>query len=368
MDRPPSSSRREFLSGRAAARSLRDLAEKVTVGQETLGDPAGTASPAARATYLLECRRDAMATVFEVLLNAGQYPNAMEAAVESLDLIERLEDQLTVYREHSEVSQINRLAAQSPTPVERRLFELLALAVEIHAQTRGAYDITAGALSQVWGFSRRQGRLPDEEELGRAKLAVGSDGIELDERRGTIAFKEEGLTINLGSIGKGYALDRAGACLRDMGVDDFLLHCGQSSVLAQGDRLDGSGTQGWRVGVSHPLRPDVRLAEIRLANQGLGTSGSGKQFFHHEGRRLSHILDSRTGWPAEGVLSATVVASDATLADALSTAFFVLGPDESLEICRLREDLAVLFVLPGEREGRLHLVDHGFQEGQLTLL
>jgi thiamine biosynthesis lipoprotein len=139
--------------------------------------------------------------------------------------------------------------------------------------------------------------------------------------------------------------------------------------LARGRRAGASGEAagGWTVGVCDPLHPERRLAEIELRDRGLGTSGSTMQFFRHRGRRYAHILDPRTGQPAEGVLSVTVVAPTAALADGLSTAFFVMGPEATEAFCRDRPEIAALFVCPSARSGRPEIHAMGFGEEELLL-
>jgi thiamine biosynthesis lipoprotein len=154
------------------------------------------------------------------------------------------------------------------------------------------------------------------------------------------------MELNLGSIGKGYALDRVGQLLAAAEIHDVLVHGGNSSVLARGSHGATPG-QGWSVGVRNPLRPDHHLGEIRLRDRALATSGSGTQFFMHEGQRYGHILDPRTGWPAQEVLSATVIAPTAALAEALSTAFYVLGSKQAEAYCQQHAEIsAILVCLP----------------------
>jgi thiamine biosynthesis lipoprotein len=175
------------------------------------------------------------------------------------------------------------------------------------------------------------------------------------------------MELNLGSVGKGYALDRCAEILEAAGVVDFLIHGGQSSILARGGRHASGDPREWCIALRHPLRADRRLAELKMRHCGLGTSGSGQQFFYHRGRRYGHVLDPRSGVPAEGVLSATVLAPDAAEADALATAFFVLGVDATQAYCETRPELAVVFVLAGTREGTVALETIGIDE-QLRLL
>ena len=333
--------RRDFLSGRAVARSAQAAAESVAdalAGDVPLRPPA----------YLLHVGRSAMACEFEIVLNAGEYPEGPEVALRALDTVEQLEAQLTVYRDSSEVSQLNALAASEPVVVAENLFALLSQAVQLGADTAGAFDITAGPLSKVWGFYRRAGRVPGEEELRAALERVGHRYLELDPQQRSVRFLREGVEINLGAIGKGYALDCCAALLTAAGIGDFLLHGGTSSILARGSRAGGrEGDRGWTVALRHPFRPEQRLAEFRLRDRALGTSGSAAQHFFHQGKRYGHILDPRTGWPAEGLISVTVVAPDAMTADAWSTALFAMGPQEALRAARAQVDVRALFVTPG---------------------
>ena len=340
--------RRQFILGK----SVRPEAER-----DTTDDP--TAS-AAKDAYLVEIKRRAMACDFAIYLNAEDEQPHTEAAIATLETLDDLEAQLTVYRETSDLSMINQHAAQRAVRVEPRLFSLLRQAVELHAETDGAFDITAGPLSKVWGFYRRAGRVPTDDELEAALARVGSNQIRLDEERLTIEFSREGVELNLGGIGKGYALDRCRQRLLEAGVSSFLIHGGQSSVLAQG--CHGDNDRGWIVGVKHPLRPDRRIAEITLTDQALGTSGSGTQSFRHQGRRYGHILDPRTAKPASGVLSATVIAPTATSADALATGCYVMGVEKSLEFCERHPELALLVVCQGDRSGSVQVTTVGLDD------
>ena len=341
MSVSPRPTRRDFLQGKAAADALVEI---------TSGAGADWGLPQAEpGSYLLKIARRAMACQFEFFFNAGQYAQANEAALAALDLVDRLEDQLSVFREHSEVSRLNRQAADEPVPVEPRLFALLEQAVTIHAATGGTYDVTAGPLSRVWGFMRRAGTIPDPQELDAARHCVGSQHLALDPNRRTLRFLQAGVEINLGSIGKGYALDRCAELLAELGVDDYLLHGGNSSVLARGARGGLAPDAGWPIGVRNPLRPSCRVGQLRVKDRALATSGSGTQFFVREGRRFGHILDPRSGWPAEGVLSVTVLAPTAAEADALSTAFYVMGHQAAGDYCQSHPEIACVMLCPGAR-------------------
>lgn len=291
---------------------------------------------------LLRFARRAMATTFELLLPLGT-PAALETADAVLDELHRLEDQLTVYHDGSEVSRLNRLAASRPIVVEDRLFQLLQHCARLTDETEGAFDITAGPLIKAWGFFRRQGRVPAECERVQARERVGMKHVRLDPQRRTVAYAKPGVEINLGSIGKGHALDRLGELLRsEWGIRSALVHGGASSVLALGAE-PGTG-RGWLVGVRHPWRPERRIAQVRLKDQALGTSAATFQHLYHNGKNLGHVLDPRTGWPAQGIASATARAPTAADADALATAFFIHGVDWTKAYCEKHPEVSAILL------------------------
>lgn len=295
---------------------------------------------------VLRASRRAMATQFEVMLPFGS-PLAQPAAEAALDLIDELEDQLTVFREHSEVSRLNATAAGRPVEVERKLFELIDYAAHLTRQTQGAFDIATGALIKAWGFYKRQGRVPTPAERSQAMSRTGIRFIALDRERHTIRYLRKGLEINLGGIGKGYALDRAAEMMqREYATDSALLHGGLSSVRAIG--TPPGQERGWPVAIKHPWNTDRRLGTLYLSNAGLGTSAATFQHFEYNGRKLGHLLDPRTGWPAEGVEQVSVTAPTAIEADALSTAFFVLGVEATAQFCRTRPDVGVVILPAGQ--------------------
>ena len=357
---------------------------------------------------LIRVSRRAMASEFEVCFPAGTCENGTKFALESLDLVESMEKRLSYFRSNSEIDRINRQAAGEPVEVAPDLFDLLLLATRLNKETAGAYDIASAPLWDAWGFARRKGQIPTDVQLAEARSNVGGHLIELDPMRRTIRFLKPGVKINLGSIGKGYALDVCADRLLSLGMKDFLLHGGQSSVLARGSRTQrgrstprglgtsvpsetglvpsqelgisgGLGTSvpsetgtkkanptsspsPWEIGVCHPLHPQQRLGHLHLHNRALGTSSGQFQSFRRQGRRYGHILDPRSGWPAEGVLSTTVVAPTAALADALSTAFYILGAEPSLAYCRNCREIGLLMFCPGQSGGDVEVHRAGLDE------
>jgi thiamine biosynthesis lipoprotein len=332
---------------------------------------------------LIRVSRRAMATTFEVAIPVGSLRDPVTAAEDALDLIDQVEDQMTVFRDHSEVSRLNEAATIGFVEVEPRLFELFGRCAIWTKETAGAFDIATGALTKAWGFYRREGRVPPPRELVAAMRATGFRHVVLDAERRAVKFRVRGLELNLGAVGKGYALDRAAELLRTKwGVRSALLHGGGSSAYAIGS--PPGDARGWPVRLKHPhgaaaarpgapgsagdrprvpagaaaARPgapgsagdrprvpagtDQSLGIVYLRDAGLGTSAATFQFFEYNGRKLGHLLDPRTGWPATGTASASVVAPTAAEADAMSTAAFVLGAEGAQRLTRLRPALGAV--------------------------
>jgi len=362
MSKPEKHTRRDFLQGRAAVRAAANQAQTLVDSAARLLGTDRQAQPVAH----VHASRRAMACEFSVQYHQTD-EEMSEVVLAALDLIETIEDQLTIYRDESLVLDINRQAASTPVEVDRELFCLLQLCQQLNQETGGAFDITSGPLSRVWGFLERAGRLPSETELASALARVGSEQVLLEQAAQTIAFSQPSVEINFNSIGKGYALDKAAALLQTAGHDDYLWQGGGSSLFASGANR-ASRQRCWTVGLPHPVDPQKRLAEFHLRDQALATAGGATQFFQHEDRRFSHLLDPRTGWPAEGVLTASVLAPTASLADGLATAFFVMGSEATEAYCHVHPEIAALLVCPAAGPPGYKISPFNLKKEQWTLL
>jgi len=287
--------------------------------------------------YWLHVSRTAMACRFEVTF-PDNFEAGVGAASASLDEVARIESQLSLYREESELSLLNRRAWSGAVGVEPGLYGLLERCRDLAELTGGAFDITAGPLSRIWGFTRREGRVPTESEIEAARRLVGSGMMEMDSESRTVRLMRQGMELNPGGVGKGYALDRMATLLRAARVP-ALLSAGFSSMLALG--------QDWTVGIRDPRRPGRRLAVLRLRDLALGTSGSEEQYFEQGGMRYGHIIDPRTGWPAPAGASVTVVAPTATDADALATGFYAGGRRMAEDYCTSHPGTLVVLLEAG---------------------
>lgn len=310
---------------------------------------------------LVRVRRPAMGSYFEIRLGA-KIPGAVDLATRALNLVDALEAQLTVYNDESEVSRLNQTAHLGPVIVERGLFGLLERAVELSRETGGAYDVTSGALSTAWGFTRGPKRVPSAEELAEARARTGWRHLRLNPAGPSASFDVPGVQINLGSIGKGYAIDRVVDLIRGhWAPTSALVHGGRSSLFALGSPPGRFGGR-WEIALRNPFNPDSPLGTLRLRNRALGTSGGAFQRFEVDGRTYGHILDPRTGQPADGPASVTVLAPTAAEADALSTAIYLLGPEAARDLAARRPEIGVVIVEEGAADGSPRVLSFGLED------
>lgn len=321
--------------------------------------------------------RMAMASRFELILEGDDEPWLRAAGEEALSEIERLDRQLTIFSPSSDVSRINARAAQGPVSVEPRLFALLMHCRRLTDETDGAFDITVAALMRAWGFYRGSGRVPADEALERAHSVTGMHLVHLDEERRTVAFEREGVLLDFGAIGKGYAIDEAAAILREAGVERAFLHGGTSTAVGIGRQEDG---RPWRVALPYPgdtpaplalpssereLQAEVDLpssdssvlAVVPLEDASLSVSAVWGKAFEVDGRTLGHVLDPRIGRPVEGALMTAAVGASATEADALSTALLVLGRDGEDLMRSYRNHLKMLSLFAPEEHGAFEVIE-----------
>jgi FAD:protein FMN transferase len=305
--------------------------------------------------------RQAMATRFELVLHGEDAVRLRAAGEEALAEVDRLEAQLSLFRSSSEVAHLNACAAREPVRVTPELFALLERAKKLTAETGGAFDITVAPLMRLWGFIGGSGRVPDLQALEDARARVGVHLVELNQADRSVHFARSGVMLDLGAIGKGYAIERAADVLAEAGVQSALLHGGTSTVYGLGHPPDA---EAWQVALPVPPSaacahsgeiPSGRIefgnpagdatgsapenaATIPLRDQALSVSAVWGKYFHSFGqepekpRMVTHVLDPRTGCPAEDRQMAVVVLPSATDTDALSTALLVGGPGMLKEI------------------------------------
>ena len=271
----------------------------------------------------LDKSADAMGSTYTVELY-GIDRVAMEAAADAaLDEARRLDDLLSNYKPESEWSQVNRHAAEKPMRVSAELFHLLSACVDYSRESEGAFDISVGSLMKVWGFYKGSGHLPHRPEVMAALTKVGYRHIHLDAKAGTVWFDRPGVELDPGGIGKGYAVDRMVAVLKQKGVTSALVAGSGSSIYGLG--APPGEPKGWAVEIKDPWDQRKTRAEVFLKDLSMSTSGSYEKFFRAEGKIYAHIMDPRTGYPAQGSVSVSVVAPSTIDSEAWAKPYFVNG-------------------------------------------
>jgi thiamine biosynthesis lipoprotein len=253
----------------------------------------------------------------------GRDRTQLEAAVtESLEEARRIDQLLSNYKRDSEWSRVNRLAGQSPVTVSRELFDLLEACLRYSRQSEGTFDITVGPLMRRWGFFRGSGRFPHRSEIRTAMAAVGYQNIILEKAAQTVRFRHPQTEIDPGGVGKGYAVDRMVEVLQQSGIESAFITAAGSSMYGLGTP---PGQEGWPVVVRDPADAQKTVARVFLKNQSMATSGSSEKYFLAGGRIYSHIMDPRSGYPAQGTLAVSLVGPRAIDTEVWAKPLYILG-------------------------------------------
>jgi len=273
-----------------------------------------------------EANLDAMGGTYSLVLY-GPDRYQLEAASEAaFDEVRRLDQLLSNYKTTSEWSEINRFAASRPVAISQESYRLLSACLEYSRRSEGSFDITVGPLMKVWGFYKGSGRLPHRAEIRAALANLGWNHIELatepDTGQRTVRFRRPGMSIDPGGIGKGYAVDQIVKILREAGIRSAFVSASTSTVYALGTP---PGEAGWKVTISDPKNRQRSVAEVLLKDESLSTSGNYEKFFVAGKHLYSHIMNPRTGYPAEGMLSVSIIAPRAIDSEAWTKPLYVNG-------------------------------------------
>jgi thiamine biosynthesis lipoprotein len=278
---------------------------------------------------------EAMATTFKVMVVHEDEKYARQVAAAAFDLVNRLEAELSRFIANSDVSRINNLPVHQPLLLGLDAFQCLQLSCRIYTETDGAFDVTVGPVLSCWRNKDGSPRVPSREELNLARQRTGTNLLTLNEDEHTIELSDSPVQIDLGGVGKGYAVDKIAELLREWGIETALISGGYSSVLA----LEApAGIKGWPLTISNPNNRKEILARPHLARHALGSSGI---------KKGHHIIDPRSMQPVEGKIAAWSSAVDAATADALSTAFMVMSPEQIEQYCSKHPDITGMIMLQG---------------------
>lgn len=316
--------------------------------------PTPSQLPAENALPLLKRSRPMMGTIFQITVSGASEAQAYPAMDAALQEIARLESVLSEWDPATQISRVNASAGDKPVVVDDDALRVVTAGLEVSRLSDGAFDLSWAALRGVYDFRPGHLRMPRPGELKDKLPLIDFRQIEVSEANKTVFLKQPGMVIGTGGIGKGYALDRAADILKAAGLESFMLF-GGGQVQVHGLKAG----RPWRVGIQHPRKGDAYFGFLEVEAGSISTSGDYEHYFiDDKGRRYHHILDVRTGKPAQGTLSVTLLAPEGLHADALSTACFILGPAKCLRMLEkvpgaeavIVDDKLRLYFTPGTRE------------------
>lgn len=271
-------------------------------------------------TFLMGCN-------FEITVVAQNQHEADGYVQSAVDEIRRIEKLISSWDTNSQTYEINQNAGIRPIKADDELISLIERAKGISKMTDGAFDISYASMDKVWHFDGSMKTMPSEEEIQASVARVGYNKICIDRKAGTVYLAEQGMKIGFGAIGKGYAADRARDLLESKGVAGGIINA-SGDLNAWGKQAN---SEAWKIGITNPKAKESVFALMPLQNEAVVTSGNYEKFVEFNGIRYSHIIDPRTGYPSTGIISATVFAPKAELADALATSVFVMGIEAGLD-------------------------------------
>lgn len=289
-----------------------------------------------------------MGTFAEVSVYAKDEKIAGQAVKGALDEMERMDRIMSNYKQDSELSLLNKNAAKSPVPCQGDLLRVIEQSHYYSELSGGAFDITVSPLVALWGFFQGKGHIPSDKEIEKVLPAISYKNIAINKntgakKTGTVFFKNTQTQIDLGAIGKGYAVDKALEIVKKFGVKNACINLG-GNIYVSGTPYDKTA---WKIGVQHPRNAGEILGYLELRDEATATSGDYERFFEMNGKRYAHIINPLTGRPVSGTIATTIVAPTGTEVDALSTSLFVLGHEKGLELVRKIPNVHAMIISEG---------------------
>jgi FAD:protein FMN transferase len=263
-----------------------------------------------------------MGTSFDIVAYGTQRERLEAAIADALREVQRIDRLLSNYRPESELSGVNRHGGHGPVTLSSELFQFLSACHAYSMSSEGTFDITVGPLMKAWGFYKGTGQLPQGEEIVRALEKVGYANVILDQHNMTVRLAKEGVELDPGGVGKGFAADKIADILKQGEVYSALIIAGSSTIYALGAPPN---EPGWKVTIKDPRRPSKVAETLTLHNEAISTSGNLEKFFWADGKIWGHIIDPRTGYPATSTLSVSVVAPRSIDSEAWTKPYYILG-------------------------------------------
>lgn len=284
--------------------------------------------------------RSMMGSSFVITALADDSEKAQEAVAAAFNEVERIEKLISSWDPNSETSAINRQAGQQPIQVSKELYKLIERSIKVSKLTNGVFDISFASIDHIWKFDGTMDTLPNAEDILRSVQFIDYGSIMLDPENQTVYLPEPEMKIGFGAIGKGYAANRCKAVMQELGIQNGVVNAG-GDLITWGAQENG---QPWSIGIVNPKMKESALSWLEISDLSVVTSGNYERYVDFGGTRYSHIIDPRTGWPAEMLTSVTIICPDAELGDALATAVFILGPEEGIQLIDMIKDVEAFIV------------------------
>jgi thiamine biosynthesis lipoprotein len=299
-----------------------------------------------------------MGTMVDISAAApGMNRDVKAAAIKkAFDRLRQIDEIMSSYRQTSELSMVNNFADVRPIRVGADMIKVIKRADELNKITQGAFDITVAPLVELWGFGPKGAvlRMPKDEDIKQALRLTGMQKLKIDYAKKTVAFASSGMKIDLGGIAVGYAVDCAIEVLKESGIRNAMINAG-GDIFCMGE---GPGGHGWKIGIQHPRIRNELLETVPLKDRAIATSGDYERFFFWNEKRVSHIIDPRTGMTVTDTpASVSIISPDCMTADALSTAIFVLGPDEGIRVLNKMRSVEGMIVVDKGKDIEVYKTD-----------
>jgi len=282
-----------------------------------------------------------MGCKFEITATANDKSTAQKAILVGITEIRRIESLISEWDTTTQTSTINKMAGVAPVKVDKELYDLIYRCKKISSLTNGAFDITFASMDKIWNFDKKEHQLPDSAIVKKASEHINWENIILNAQNQTVFLKEKGMKIGFGAIGKGYSANKAKAEMQKInGVLGGIVNA-SGDLLAWGK---SNNPKGWSIQIADPKNINKPLAWLRLNNMSIVTSGDYEKFFSNTGKRYSHIINPKTGYPITGIKSVTIICPDAELSDALATSVCVLGVNQGIELINKLNEVECLII------------------------
>jgi FAD:protein FMN transferase len=293
-------------------------------------------------------KQNLLGSPFEITVLASDSIKGNQFLELAISEVKRVENLISDWIPTSQISTVNKNAGIAPIKVDNEVFELVERAVRISKLTSGAFDISYASMDRIWKFDGSMKEMPTAEAIKNSVAKVGYQNIILNKNESSIFLKNEGMKLGLGGIGQGYIADKIKALLQENGCSSGLVNV-SGDINTWGKQPNG---MPWTVGIINPMNKNKVFATFPLDDSAVETSGSYEKYVTFNGKRYSHIIDPRTGYPASGIISVSVFAKQTELADALATGIFVLGIEVGLDLVNQLNGIGCIIV---DDKGAIHV-------------